>query len=142
MIALANVVGRIGRLEIKTSKKSGNQYVEFSLANDRGFGENRETDWYHCIAFDKVAERLINAKADKGSFVQVVGSQALETFERKDKSKGMAAKITLYDWAYVPAGKRDDAQPAAPAAPGAAAPAAAGSTEEFVEVDDDGDLPF
>lgn len=142
MIALANVVGRIGRLEIKTSKKSGNQYVEFSLANDRGFGENRETDWYHCIAFDKVAERLINAKADKGSFVQVVGSQALEKFKRRDGSDGMAAKLTLYDWAYVPAGKRDDAQPTAAAAPGAATPAAAGSTEEFVEVDDDGDLPF
>jgi len=142
MIALANVNGRIGRLEIKTSKKSGNQYVEFSLANDRGFGENRETDWYHCIAFDKVAERLINAKADKGSLIQVVGSQALEKFKRKDGSDGMAAKITLYDWAYVPIGKKSDGQPSAPAAAGAPAPAPAGGGEDFVEIEDDGDLPF
>lgn len=144
MIALTNVVGRIGRLEVKTSK-SKNQYVEFSLANDRGYGENRVTDWYHCVAFDKVAERLIKANAAKGSFLQVVGSQALEKFKRKDDSEGMAVKITLYDWAYVPSGKKDGDQKApsgtAPTS-GTQAPAYASGDFQEVDMDDDGDLPF
>ncbi len=145
MLALGSVVGRIGRIEFKTSK-GGNAYVEFSLANNRGYGEKQETDWYHCVAFDKVAERLQKAGADKGSFLQVVGTQALEKFKRKDDSEGMAVKITVLDWSYVPTGngKKDSDQStaASPSTSGAQAPANAGGSEDFCEIDDDGDLPF
>ncbi len=143
MLALGNVIGNIGRIEYKTSK-GGNMYVEFSLANNRGFGEKQETDWYHCVAFDKVAERLQKAGVEKGSFVQVIGTQALEKFERKDGSKGLDVKITVLDWAYIPAGsgkKTGEHKQAAPET-GGAPDLANSSAGDFCDIDDDGDLPF
>lgn len=105
LIAVATVIGWVGNFEQKISK-TGNVYVEFSLAHNYGFGETQKTDWYRCVAFDNTAQRLIKAKVTKGSFIQVVGAQVFERYEKVDGSTGSAVKITLYDWSYVAAGRK------------------------------------
>lgn len=109
MIAVTTVIGRIGSLEQKISH-NGSVYVEFTLCNNRGYGEHKAADWYSCVAFDNVAQRLLKSKATKGTLLQVVGSQTIETFVKTDGRQGLSVKLTLYDWSYVNAGKQEDSQ--------------------------------
>jgi single-strand DNA-binding protein len=67
-------IGRITRdLELKTGEKSGCVYTNFSLAVNEGFGDSQKTMFFDCVAFGPDAERLIKAKAQKGSMIQVTG---------------------------------------------------------------------
>ena len=66
---------------------------------DRGFGDRKETDWYRCIAFGSVRDRILKLQAAKGPLVHVVGGV-----------------ITLYDLEYVPGGGKKEVQPQPPAA--------------------------
>lgn len=107
MITTISAIGRLGNdPEQKVSLKK-TEYILFDLAVDRGFGDRKETDWYRCIAFGNVREKILKLKASKGSLVHVIGAQELEKFKRRDGSEGMAPKITLYDLEYLPGGKKE-----------------------------------
>ncbi len=88
-------------LELKTSQNGKNtKYVPFSLAVNKGYGENKHTNFYSCVAYGDTAQRMIDAKVKKGSLIQIVGDQELVEFPRTDGSKGWMAKIQLHSWNY------------------------------------------
>ena len=147
-------VGRVVRdFELKTSPK-GREYVQFSLAVNEGFGDNKTTEFYDCVAFDNVARRLVKAMVKQGSLIHVCGRFSTSVYDRNDGSgKGVALKLIILDWDFIPGSstKKDDNGdngdgPAAAAHTTTVDQAADGPTPGFVRVApenfDGDDLPF
>ena len=108
------------------------------MAVNKGYGEQEHANFYQCVLFGKAAERIVNAGARKGSLLFLTGDLDIVEFTRKDGTKGMIPKITVYEWSYVPGGKRAENSGNA----GSGAPA--GTDNGFMNVEDCGEngLPF
>lgn len=140
MFTQITLTGRVtADLEIQTSS-NGTAYIQFNVAVNKGYGEQEHANFYQCVLFGKAAERLSKAGVKKGSLLFITGDLDLVEFTRKaDSSKGMIPKVTVYDWNYVPAGKRAESSNANT---GSGAPA--GTDDVFMNVEDCGEngLPF
>ena len=108
MFTPITLTGRVtADFELQTSH-NGTMYVQFNMAVNKGFGAQEHANFYQCVLFGKDAERIIKAGVKKGSLLFVTGDLDIVEFTRKDGSKGMTPKITVYDWSYVPTGKRSE----------------------------------
>jgi len=104
-------IGRITKdFELMTSEKSGCIYANFSLAVNEGFGDKQKAIYFECTVFGSEAERLVKAKAKKGSLIQVTGRFGISEFVRKNGEPGFSLKITIHAWGYIPGtnGERKD----------------------------------
>jgi len=96
-------IGRITKdFELKRSESSGCVYANFSLAVNEGYGDNQKTTFFECVVFGADAERLVKAKAKKGSLIQVAGKFGTSEFTRNDGRLGYNLKITVLAWSYIP----------------------------------------
>jgi len=96
-------IGRITKdFELKKGEKSGCVYANFSLAVNDGFDGGQKTLYYECTVFGADAERLIKAKARKGSLLQVTGKFGVSEFTRNNGESGYSLKITVLAWSYIP----------------------------------------
>jgi len=110
------------------------------VAVNKGFGEQEHANFYQCILFGKAAERLSKAGVKKGSLLFITGDLDLVEYTRKaDGSKGMIPKINVYEWSYVPTGKRTESSNAS-----ADAGTPASTDDGFMDMEDCGEngLPF
>jgi single-strand DNA-binding protein len=101
IMTIINTIGRITRDFEMRKSDGGCTYANFSIAVNEGFGDKQKTTYYECTAFDRVAERLVKAKAKKGSQLQVVGLFGTTEFDRNNGEKGYSLKITVLEWKYV-----------------------------------------
>lgn len=100
-----SAVGRVtADLEPQTST-NGNTYVRFSIAVDKGYGDNKRTIFPQCWLYGDQVPRIMKAKVKKGSLIWVSGEVDLVEYEKKDYTKDKNLKITVHDWGYVPVGK-------------------------------------
>lgn len=98
-----NTIGRITKnLELRKGEQSGCSYVNFSLAVNDGIGSDKKTIYFECTVFGTDAERLVKAKAKKGSLIQVTGKFSTVEFTRNNGEPGYSLKITVYAWSYIP----------------------------------------
>ena len=96
-------------LELKTSQNGKNtKYVQFSLAVNKGYGDNEHSNFYSCVAYEGLAQRLINAKVGQGSKIRIIADQDLVEYEKRNGEPGWMAKLTLIDWNYEFGGKPKD----------------------------------
>lgn len=106
-----NAIGRITKdFALKTGEKSGCVYANFSIAVNEGFGEKQKTTYFECTVFGADAERLIKAKAKKGSQLQITGKFGFSEFTRNNGEPGYSLNITVLAWSYIPGtgGKKDE----------------------------------
>ena len=140
MFTPITLTGRVtADLELQTSQNS-TQYIQFNVAVNKGFGEQEHANFYQCVLFGKAAERLSKAGVKKGSLLFITGDLDLVKYTRKsDGSKGMIPKITVYEWNYVPTGKRTEGSNA-----NADAGTPASADDGFMDMEDCGEngLPF
>ena len=125
--------------DLQTSQNK-TQYVQFNVAVNKGFGEQEHANFFQCVLFGKAAERIINAGVRKGSLLFITGDLDLVEYTRKaDGSKGMIPKITVYEWNYVPTGKRTEGSNA-----NADAGTPTSADDGFMDMEDCGEngLPF
>ncbi len=102
------IIGRVTKdLEPQTSP-TGKTYVNFDLAENTGFGENAETVFHRCTIWgEELVDRIVKAKVQKGSLLQVIGEQKLDTYTRKDTGEMVvASNIGVWHWSYVPLGSK------------------------------------
>jgi len=141
-------IGRITKdFELKKSERSGCVYANFTLAANDGFGDNQTTMFFECTAFGADAERMIKAKVQKGSLIEVVGKFSTSEYERRDGGTGHSLKITVLAWGYIPgAGSKKEPSNADESSVGATtgAPAQSPASDGYVDTPDldDDDLPF
>lgn len=82
-MSLFIITGRLGRdAELKTLQ-SGKKVCQFSIAEDRGFGEKKHTAWIKCALFGDRAEKL-SQYLTKGTTVEAWGEIAASAFVGKD----------------------------------------------------------
>jgi len=116
----ATILGRLGRdPELKTIS-SGTAVLNFSLATDHGFGDNKQTMWVRCAIFGKRAETL-DKYLSKGSLVLVQGELHTREWEKKDGTMATELECRVAELEFA-GGKSDGQQQAAPQQQSAPAP--------------------
>jgi single-strand DNA-binding protein len=90
-----NKVILIGRLTADPSLRytpNGVAVTQFTLAVDRQFSKEKETDFINCVAWGKTAENCANY-IGKGSLVAVDGRIQVRTYEAKDGGKRWVTEV-------------------------------------------------
>ena len=135
-----NLVILKGRLtaapELKTTQ-NGKSVCTFTLAVDRGFGDNKVTDFLTCVAWEQRAE-FISKYFAKGSEIRILGEINTRKWQDKDGNNRTAFEICVNESGFC--GSKKEQSTADPL------PAFAQKVEQmndFAEVGDLGDdLPF
>ena len=134
-----NKVILAGRLtadpELKTTP-SGLSVTSFTVAVDRRFGKDKQTDFISCVAWRQTAE-FISRYFHKGSMIAINGSIQQRQYTDKNGNKRRSAEVVA-DSVYFADNRRPDGNDTA--TPQYAAESAAGGFAEVSE--DDGMLPF
>lgn len=115
------VVGRLTKDAERKTTKGGTTVLEFTVANDVGFGDNATTNFYRCALFGKRAEGGLADYMVKGGQVAVSGSHRVREYTKKDGSSGYSSEIMVNDVTLCGSKPNQDA-PAKPAAKPAAKP--------------------
>lgn len=115
---MVHIIGRVTKdLEPQTSP-NGHAYVSFDVAENKGYGENAKTQFHRCTIWGEgLVDRIVKAKVQKGSLLEIVGDQELNAFARNSGELAAASNVTVWHWDYVSAGsgtkKSDEAESAA-----------------------------
>lgn len=136
--------GRLGRDADLRVTPSGQNVLNFSVAVDVGFGDNKRTLWIACALWGERGERLA-PYLTKGKSVTVAGDVDLRTYETRDHEA--RAELTLnvqrltLQGSPAAEGQADGQRTATTAQPArqAAQPAAATTSSQ---PDFDDDIPF
>ena len=101
------ITGALGRdSELKTTA-AGKAVLNFSVANNTGYGDNKKTTWFRCTMWGARAEKL-QQHFLKGTKLLVIGEFELREYEKKDGSAGTSAEIFVKDFEFI-GGKNDAA---------------------------------
>ena len=129
-----NCVQLMGRLtkepEIKRTQ-AGDPVARYTLAVDRGWGDNKSTDFISCVAFKKAAE-FIERYAHKGTKLVVTGSIKTGSYTKQDGTKVYTTDV------YVDRQEFAESKQAAPED----TPADADGFMRIPDSTDDSGLPF
>lgn len=104
---MIHVVGRVTKdLETQVSP-NGNHYVSFDLAENKGYGEYAKTQFHRCTIWgESLVDRIVKAKVQKGSLLEIVGDQEINAFARNSGELAAASNINVWHWQYVPVGSK------------------------------------
>jgi single-strand DNA-binding protein len=81
--------GNLGRDPELRTTGCGKSVANFSIAVSSGFGDNKRTDWFECVAWERKAE-AISQNLSKGSKVAIQGQIRFDEWE--DKETGQKRK--------------------------------------------------
>lgn len=148
---MLNVVAIMGRLvadpELRTTT-NGTNVCSFRIACDRNFvqqGQERQADFIDIVAWRQSAE-FVSKYFQKGSLVAVTGSLQSRNYKDKNGNNRTAVEVLAEHINFAGPKKTqqvDDGGEAPPKDYREPAPAySQGSADDFVVIDDDGDLPF
>lgn len=130
--------------------QTGKDVLSFTLALDRGWGENKRADFISCVAWEQTG-RFISQYFHKGSLIAVEGSLQSRSYEDKNGNKRTVTEV-LVGHVYFTGEKsgranadieRDDFAPPPPAPSQTFAAPPQTTIDDFREVsEEDDDLPF
>ena len=87
--------GRLGKdAELKTIGAAATSVLNFSIADDIGWGDKKTTQWFNCAVFGTRAESLAQY-LKKGLSVTVSGEFKARTYDKSDGSKATSLEITV-----------------------------------------------
>jgi len=124
-----NVISFLGRVgnEPELKKVGDNDVLEFSIANNVGFGDRQITNWFRCTLWGKRATSL-NEHISKGKELFVTGELSMRTYTNKDGVEKLSADLRLAAVQFTSGGDRGDSAPP--------------QQQRTTPTDDDGDMPF
>ena len=100
------LVGRLSRdVEFK-DEGSDNQRALFSIASNRGRGDNRKVSFFDCIAWGKRAD--IMRDFSKGSGIFVTGDLEQDTYQSKEGQKRYRVQINVGSITATTSFRRND----------------------------------
>lgn len=151
MINKAIIMGRLTRdPEIRTTS-SGKQVVQFTVAVENGYGENKQTAFINCVAWNKQAE-FVEKYFTKGMMIIVIGRIQTRSWDGQDGKTHYATEVVANEVSFgetKAARERyaaGDQQPQSAARPDNETPKDAVGDLPFTEFDDMDDmiddLPF
>ena len=138
-----NLVALMGRLtkspELKTTP-NGVSVTSFSIAVDRGYGDNKQTDFINLVAWRQTAE-FICKYFTQGSRIIVEGSIQTRKYQDSNGNNRTVFEVVANNVHFVDSKK--DAKPSVDVNPEAdPLKSFASQNSDFVEVSGGDDLPF
>lgn len=138
------IKGRISATpEIKTTQ-NGNKVCTFSVAVDRPYSKNKETDFFRCNAWRGTAE-FIEKYFGKGQEILIDGAMISNTYTAKDGSQRTSWDVQVNNVEFC-GSKSSSSESSETKKPAKASKAATDdepeSDDDDPESDDDEDLPF
>ena len=105
---MSNSISFLGNLARAAEAKTVGEYdvLEFSVANNVGFGDKQTTNWFRCTKFGKaggIAQYLV-----KGSKVFITGQLTIRKYDKKDGGEAYSFDVKV-DNITLAGGKSDDA---------------------------------
>lgn len=150
MINKAILMGRLTRDPELRHTGTGTPVCSFSIAIDNGYGENRQTDFINCVAWNKTAEFVSNY-FQKGRMIIVIGRIQTRTWEGQDGKKNYATEVVASEVSFGESKRSQDSSFGGDFTPQSSAPAPMSApsmpvgieNDEFTPLlDTDDDLPF
>lgn len=96
MLNKAILMGRLTKDPELRTTNSGTPVCRFSLAVDNGYGENHQTDFINCVAWNKTAE-FVSRNFTKGKMMIAVGRISTRTWEGQDGKKHYATEVIVHE---------------------------------------------
>lgn len=106
MINNVNILGRITKEPQIQYTNSGVAYMQNSIANDRGYGDNKKTAFVPVVMWKQQAE-YVSKKATKGSLVAVSGYIQTREYE-KDGKKNYVVEVVAEEIQILDKFKEED----------------------------------
>ncbi len=78
-----NISGRLGKEVEETKTETGISTCKFSIAVNKGYGENKKTHWIECVAWRSTADYLFNY-ARKGDLLEITGELTTNNYKNKN----------------------------------------------------------
>ena len=106
-----NLVVLTGRLTAAPELKitpNGKNVCSFTLAVDRGYGNNKETDFITCVAWEKTAE-FVSKYFGKGSEIGIEGSIQTRKWIDKNGGSRIAFEVRVNNTQFI-GGKKTETQ--------------------------------
>lgn len=127
------VTGRCGKDgELKTLQ-NGDKVLQFSLADDIGWGDKKTTQWIQCAYFGKRAEAVAQY-VTKGAVVEISGVPQVEAWIKRGTQDPQAAIKVRVNELKLHGGKKDER--------GETETYDGGRRQPSRHQDDDADIPF
>lgn len=127
---IAVLMGRLTSTPELKSTQSGVSVTSFAIAVDRGYGDNKQTDFINLVAWRQTAE-FICKYFTKGSRIAIEGSIQTRKYQDRDGNNRVVFEVVANNVHFVD-GKNTSQVPSENKKP----------KEDFVEISVDGDLPF
>lgn len=91
--------GNIGKAEGQYTD-TGKFIFKFSLAVTAGWGDNKTTEWYDGVAWEKTGE-IMNEYVGKGSRIQIRGDFKQEFWKSKEGEAKGKIVVTVRDFQFL-----------------------------------------
>lgn len=145
MINKAILMGRLTRDPELRHTNSGTPVCSFSIAINNGYGENAQTDFINCVAWNKTAE-FVSKYFTKGKMIIVIGRIQTRSWDGADGKKNYATEVVANEVSFGES-KRDGGESYASSNRGVAASEPVmnmplSEDSGFSPLDTDDDLPF
>ena len=136
------LIGNLTREPELTETSGGVPVCRFGVAVNRGYGENRATDFYNVTAWRRLGEQVAQY-TKKGNKIAVYGDLQIRQYDGNDGVRRTSVDVMAQDVEFLtPKGSSDGGNDFYDAPSGnerSAAPKKKPALEAF---DDDGDIPF
>ena len=134
------LIGNLTRDPELGETPSGVTVCRFAVAVNRGYGDNRATDFYNVTAWRRLGEQVAQY-TKKGNKIAVYGDLQIRQYDANDGTRRTSVDVIAQDVEFLTPKQQDggDGFYDAPAAQPGAAPKKKPALEAF---DDDGDIPF
>lgn len=103
------LIGNLTRDPELSETQSGISVCRFSVATNRGNGDDRKTDYYNVTAWRGLAETVARY-AHKGDKISVMGNQEIRTYETRDGETRTSVDITATDIEFLSTRRNDDSE--------------------------------
>ena len=115
---------------------SGVPVVTFRIASDSGFGDNKRTNFFNCVAWRNTAESIANF-FKKGKQILAYGELQTRSYEDNEGKKRIVTDILVKEFFFCDTRQSDEGN-STPKAENGHKP----KQMSLTEVEDDSGLPF
>ena len=136
------LIGNLTRDPELTETSGGVPVCRFGVAVNRGYGENRATDFYNVTAWRRLGEQVAQY-TKKGNKIAVYGDLQIRQYDGNDGVRRTSVDVMAQDVEFLtPKGSSDGGNDFYDAPSGSERSAAPKKKPALEAFDDDGDIPF
>ncbi len=93
------VEGNIGKIEMRYTQ-NGKAVTSFSVAVNEKYGDTKTTEWFRCVAWEKLGE-TINQWFAVGAEILVAGKMKTRSWDGPDGNKRYRTELIVRDFSFV-----------------------------------------